>query len=54
MSNRASAHVSLLIARELTVDEAVAELSRAYRIYRQSRDAASWNERHEIELKVEK
>jgi hypothetical protein len=29
-------------------------LSSVYRIYRQSRNMASWNERHEIELKVEK
>jgi hypothetical protein len=45
MSKRATAseNVSLLITRELGADEAVAELLRAYRIYRQSRDMASWD-----------
>jgi hypothetical protein len=56
MSKRTAAaetSVSLLMARELAVDEAIAEL-RAYRIYRQSRDVAWWDERHALDLEADR
>jgi hypothetical protein len=44
----ARTNVSPLIARKLYADEAVAELLRAYRIYRQSRDMVAIADRDEI------